>query len=103
MLYPIAPHLNFHLWDTLGFAATEGEIIDAAWPTVDEAALVQDEVQIVVQVNGKLRGQITVPATAGKEAIEQLALADAGVAKHTEGKPIKKVIVVPGKLINVVI
>ena len=103
MLYPIAPHLNFHLWDTLGFAATEGEIIDAAWPTVDEAALVQDEVQIVVQVNGKLRGQITVPAAAGKEAIEQLALADAGVAKHTEGKPIKKVIVVPGKLINVVI
>ena len=80
-----------------------GAIIDAPWPLVDEAALVQDEVQIVVQVNGKLRGQITVPATATKEAIEQLALADASVAKHTEGKPIKKLIVVPGKLINVVV
>ena len=96
-------HLNFHLWNALGFAKTEGEIIDTAWPQVDEAALVQDEVQIVVQVNGKLRGQITVPASATKEAIEALALADASVAKHTEGKPIKKIIVVPGKLINVVV
>ncbi len=103
MLYPVAPHLNFHLWDSLEFAASQGDIIDASWPLVDEAALVQDEVQIVVQVNGKLRGQITVPATATKEAIEQLALADASVAKHTEGKPIKKLIVVPGKLINVVV
>ena len=103
MLYPVAPHLNFHLWNALGFAATEGEIMDAEWPKVDEAALVQDEMQIVVQVNGKLRGQITVPASAGREAIEQLALTDASVAKHTDGKPIKKVIVVPGKLINVVI
>lgn len=103
MLYPVAPHLNFHLWNSLGFAAAQGEIIDALWPLVDEAALVQDEIQIVVQVNGKLRGQITVPATATKEAIEQLALADASVAKYTEGKPIKKLIVVPGKLINVVV
>ncbi len=103
MLYPIAPHLNFHLWNELGFAKTDGEIIDTAWPQVDAAALVQDEVQIVVQVNGKLRGQITVPASASKEAIETLALADASVAKHTEGKPIKKLIVVPGKLINVVV
>ncbi len=103
MLYPIAPHLNFHLWNELGFAKTDGEIVDTAWPQVDAAALVQDEVQIVVQVNGKLRGQITVPASATKEAIEALALADASVAKHTEGKPIKKLIVVPGKLINVVV
>ena len=103
MLYPVAPHLNFHLWNSLGFAAAQGEIIDAPWPLVDEAALVQDEIQIVVQVNGKLRGQITVPATATKEAIEQLALADASVTKYTEGKPIKKLIVVPGKLINVVV
>ncbi len=103
MLYPIAPHLAFQLWDDLGFAARHGELIDATWPKVDDAALVQDELQIVVQVNGKLRGHITVPATASKEAIEKLALADAGVAKHTDGQAIKKIIVVPGKLINVVV
>jgi leucyl-tRNA synthetase len=103
MLYPVAPHIAFQLWDELGFAKLHGEIMDTPWPKVDEAALVQDEVQIVVQVNGKLRGQITVPASASKEFIEALALADEGVAKHTDGKPIKKVIVVPGKLINVVV
>ncbi len=103
MLYPVAPHIAFQLWDELGFAKLHGEIIDAPWPKVDEAALVQDEVQIVVQVNGKLRGQITVPASASKEFIEALALRDEGVAKHTDGKPIKKVVVVPGKLINVVV
>jgi leucyl-tRNA synthetase len=103
MLYPVAPHIAFQLWDELGFAKLHGEIMDTPWPNVDEAALVQDEVQIVVQVNGKLRGQITVPSTASKEFIEALALADEGVAKHTDGKPIKKVIVVPGKLINVVV
>jgi leucyl-tRNA synthetase len=103
MLYPIAPHIGFQLWGDLGFEAVHGPIIDASWPKVDDAALEQDELQIVVQVNGKLRGHITVPASANKEAIEKLALADAGVAKHTEGKPIKKMIVVPGKLINVVV
>jgi leucyl-tRNA synthetase len=103
MLYPVAPHIAFQLWDELGFAKLHGEIMDTPWPKVDEAALVQDEVQIVVQVNGKLRGQITAPALASKEFIEALALADEGVAKHTDGKPIKKVIVVPGKLINVVV
>jgi leucyl-tRNA synthetase len=103
MLYPVAPHIAFQLWDELGFAKLHGEIMDTPWPKVDEAALVQDEVQIVVQVNGKLRGQITVPANASKEFVEALALRDEGVAKHTDGKPIKKVIVVPGKLINVVV
>jgi leucyl-tRNA synthetase len=102
-LYPCAPHIAHTLWHELGFEAKHGEIIDASWPTVDEAALVQDELDIVVQVNGKLRGQIRVPKDASKEAIEALALADAGVMKHTEDKPIKKVIVVPGKLINVVV
>jgi leucyl-tRNA synthetase len=103
MLYPVAPHIAFQLWDELGFAKLHGEIMDTPWPKVDEAALVQDEVQIVVQVNGKLRGQITVPANASKDFVEALALRDEGVAKHTDGKPIKKVIVVPGKLINVVV
>jgi leucyl-tRNA synthetase len=102
-LYPIAPHICWQLWGDLGFAAREGDIIDATWPTPDPAALEQDEIELVVQVNGKLRGQIRVPKAASKEAIEALALADAGVAKHTEGKPIKKLIVVPGRLINVVV
>ena len=103
MLYPIAPHITFQLWDKLGFKAALGDIMDAPWPKVDEAALVQDEVQIVVQVNGKLRGQISVRADASRETIEALALADESVAKHTDGKAIKKVIIVPGKLINVVV
>jgi leucyl-tRNA synthetase len=103
MLYPIAPHIAFQLWGDLGFEKQHGDIIDAPWPKVDGTALQQDELQIVVQVNGKLRGHITVPATASKDDVEKFALADTGVAKHTDGKPIKKVIVVPGKLINVVV
>jgi leucyl-tRNA synthetase len=103
MLYPIAPHITFQLWEELGFKAALGDIMDAPWPKVDEAALVQDEVQIVVQVNGKLRGQISVRADASRETIEALALADESVAKYTDGKAIKKVIIVPGKLINVVV
>ncbi len=102
-LYPLAPHICWQLWHDLGYAVTFGEIIDAAWPVSDPAALEQDEIELVVQVNGKLRGQIRVPKDATKQAIETLALADAGVAKHTDGKPIKKLIVVPGRLINVVV
>ncbi|MBL8512852.1 MAG: leucine--tRNA ligase [Betaproteobacteria bacterium] len=103
VLYPACPHLTHALWDDLGFTAIHGPILDAPWPEPDSAALEQDEVEMVVQVNGKLRGHITVPKAADKAAIEAMALADAGVARHTEGKPIKKVIVVPGKLINVVV
>ena len=102
-LYPLAPHLTWQLWNDLGYAAQHGDIIDAAWPQAAADALEQDEIELVVQVNGKLRGHIRVPKDAGKEAIEALALADTGVAKHTEGKPIKKLIVVPGRLINVVV
>ena len=103
MFYPVAPHITWQLWNDLGFAVAQGDIIDAPWPEPDKAALEQDEVELVIQVNGKLRGQIRVPKDASKEAIEALALADAGVAKHTEGKPIKKLIVVPGRLVNVVV
>ncbi len=102
-LYPLAPHLTWQLWHDLGYVAQYGEIIDAGWPLPDTNALERDELELVVQVNGKLRGHILVPKAASKEAIEALALADAGVAKHTEGKPIKKLIVVPGRLINVVV
>ena len=103
MLYPVAPHITHQLWQDLGFAAAHGDLMDAAWPAFDPAALEQDEIEMVVQVNGKLRGQILVPKAASKEAIEQLALHDEGVKRHTEGKPVKKLIVVPGKLINVVV
>ncbi|MEI6738343.1 MAG: class I tRNA ligase family protein, partial [Pseudomonadota bacterium] len=102
-LYPLAPHICWQLWHDLGYAASFGEIIDAVWPVSDPAALEQEEIELVVQVNGKLRGHIRVPKDATREMIEKWALTDAGVAKHTEGKPIKKMIVVPGRLINVVV
>ena len=79
VLYPACPHLTHALWDDLGFATIHGPIIDAPWPEPDAAALEQDEIEMVVQVNGKLRGHITVPKAADKAAIEAMALADAGV------------------------
>ncbi|MDZ7858859.1 leucine--tRNA ligase [Sphaerotilus sp.] len=103
MLYPACPHLTFSLWRTLGFSARLGDLLDAPWPPVDEAALVQDEIELVLQVNGKTRGSIKVPAGADKAAIEAVAAASAEVAKFAEGKPPKKIIVVPGRLVNVVV
>ena len=103
VLYPACPHITWQIWNDLGFNTQFGDLLDAPWPEPDPAALEQDEIEMVVQVNGKLRGQISVPKAASKEAIEQLALNDEGVKRHTEGKPVKKLIVVPGKLINVVV
>ncbi|MBI3715675.1 MAG: leucine--tRNA ligase [Betaproteobacteria bacterium] len=103
VLYPVCPHITWQIWNTLGCPATMGDLLEAAWPEPDPAALEQDEIELVVQVNGKLRGHIRVPKAAAKDAIEKMALADEGVARHTEGKPIKKIIVVPGKLLNVVV
>jgi len=103
VLYPACPHVTHELWEQLGFAVKSGGLLDAPWPEPDPAALEQDEIEMVVQVNGKLRGGIRVPKTASREEIEKLALADDGVRRHTEGKPVKKMIVVPGKLINVVV
>ena len=102
-LYPACPHLTHALWDELGYAAALGDLLDAPWPEVDEAALVQDEIELMLQVNGKLRGAIKVPATADRGAIEAAALASPDFAKFAEGKPPKKVIVVPGRLVNVVV
>ncbi|MGB2078159.1 MAG: leucine--tRNA ligase [Vibrio sp.] len=98
MLYPIAPHICFEMWSALG----ESNIDTAAWPSYDEAALVEDEKLIVVQVNGKLRAKITVAADASKESVEALGLNDENVVKFTEGKTVRKVIYVPGKLLNIV-
>jgi len=105
-LYPACPHITHTLWVDLGYAAQFGDLLDAPWPAVDAAALVQDELSLVLQINGKLRGSVTVPASADKAAIEAAALAalaDPELAKFTEGKPPKKVVVVPGRLVNVVV
>lgn len=102
-LYPACPHVTHALWAELGYAAALGDLLDAPWPAVDEAALVQDEIELMLQVNGKLRGAIKVPAAADKPAIEAAALASPDFAKFAEGKTPKKVIVVPGRLVNVVV
>ena len=99
ILAPITPHISHDLWNQLGHA---GAIIDAAWPTLDESALVQDTLQLVIQVNGKLRGQIDMPAGASREEIEAAARINENVLRFTEGLTIRKVIVVPGKLVNIV-
>ncbi|HCA26699.1 MAG TPA: leucine--tRNA ligase, partial [Betaproteobacteria bacterium] len=100
MLSPITPHICQALWAELRPGA---DLLDAAWPEADAAALVQDEMTLVVQVNGKLRGAITVAKDIDRAAAEQQALALAAVQKHMEGKPAKKIIVVPGRLVNIVV
>ena len=103
VLYPVVPHVTWHLWAELGYAGTQlGDLLDAPWPHVDEAALITDEIELVLQVNGKLRGNLSVAREATRELIEQLALAHVAVARNLEGRPPKRVIVVPGKLVNVV-
>ncbi len=99
LLAPIAPHLAHHLWRELELG---DDVLAAPWPRVDETALAQDIVRYVVQVNGKVRGKVQVPADAGRDAIEAAALADANVRRFTAGKAVHKVIVVPNKLVNVV-
>jgi len=103
MLYPACPHISAHLWVALGFAARTGDLLDAAWPTLDETALLRDEIELMLQVNGKLRGSISVPATASKEDIEKAALANEAFQKQAQGAAPQKVIVVPGRLVNVVL
>ena len=100
MLSPIVPHISHALWRALGHA---GDIVDAPWPGVDEAALVKDSIDLVVQVNGKLRGRVAVPVAADRDAIQAVALADENVQRFVEGKTVVKIIVVPGKLVNVVV
>ena len=102
-LYPACPHITWKLWADLGYAGAQGDLLDAPWPAVVEAALVQDEIELVLQVNGKTRGAIKVPAGADKAAIEATAAASPEVEKFSEGRTPKKVIVVPGRLVNVVV
>lgn len=103
VLYPVVPHITCYLWSTLGYTNTHGDLLDAPWPEVDEKALVRSELTLMIQVNGKLRGSIEVPADADKASIEAAALSNENVQKFMEGKPAKKVIVVPGKLVNIVV
>ena len=102
-LYPATPHLAHTLWSDLGYASTLGDLLDAPWPEVDDGALQQDEIELMLQINGKLRGAILVPAGASKEAIEAAAVAHELVQKQADGAAIKRVIVVPGRLVNVVL
>ena len=103
VLYPACPHTSWVLWRELGYESELGDLLDAPWPAVDNAALRRDAIELVLQVNGKLRGAIVVPAAADKKAIEAAALASPEFAKFSEGRAAKKVIVVPGKLVNVVV
>ncbi len=102
-LYPVCPHIAHRLWTELAFAAQFGDLIDAPWPQADEAALVQDEIELVLQIAGKTRGAIRVAARADRAAIEAAALAAPEFTKFADGKPAKKVVVVPGRLVNVVV
>ncbi len=103
MLYPACPHITAHLWLELGYAARLGNLLDSAWPAVDEAALLRDELELMLQINGKLRGAVTVSATATQAQIEQAALATDAFIKQANGAAPKKVIVVPGRLVNIVV
>jgi len=102
ILYPVVPHLTHILWKEMGYAKTFGPLLDAVWPAVDEAALVQTEITLMLQINGKLRGDIRVPADAEKGQIEILALQSEPALKVLNGGKPKKVIVVPGRLVNIV-
>ena len=100
MLSPMTPHICHALWKELGH---ETALIDQRWPAFDESALALDMVELVVQVNGKLRGRVAVPADASRDAIEELAITDENVQRFVDGKTIRKVIVVPGRLVNIVV
>ena len=103
VLYPIVPHITHQLWSQLAYDQTFGDLLDAVWPAVDETALVQDEITLMLQINGKLRGELLVSATADKATIESLALGSDAAQKALAGAAVKKIIVVPGRLVNLVI
>lgn len=105
VLYPATPHITHVLWEQLGYAKVWGDLLDAPWPAVDAAALVRDEIELVLQINGKLRGSIRVSADADKASIEAVALTSPEVLKFTQGtapNP-KKIVIVPARLVNIVL
>ena len=98
LLSPFAPHISEELWKELGH---KPGIMSAEWPGFDPAALARDEIELAIQVNGKVRGRITVPAGTPEDIIREQALADESTRKFIQGKQVRKVIVVPGKLVNI--
>ncbi len=100
MLSPMVPHICHALWQLLGH---ESALIDESWPEIDETALQLDLIEVVVQVNGKLRARISTAADTSKDALEALAMQDEHIRRYTDGNTIRKVIVVPGKLVNIVV
>jgi leucyl-tRNA synthetase len=100
MLAPIVPHISQSLWQGLGH---KQPVMLAAWPTVDEAALVKDNLNWVIQVNGKVRTQLALPAGTEDDSVKRFALEDATVQRFMEGKSLLKIILVPGKLVNIVV
>ena len=100
LLSPIAPHISHYLWHELRFGE---DVLAASWPEHDPAALIEDEIELVVQVNGRKRGDVRVPRDADQNTIERIVLGDPAVQRHVNGQPIKKVVVVPGRLVNVVV
>jgi leucyl-tRNA synthetase len=103
VVYPACPHIAWGLWNGLGLNDRMGDLLDAPWPAVDESALVQDEIELMLQVSGKLRGSVKVAAQASQAEIEAAALAAPETLRFAEGKPVRKVVVVPGRLVNVVV
>ena len=102
-LYPVVPHIGWVLWKDLGYASQYGDMLDAPWPTVDDTALVRDTIELVLQINGKVRGSVNVSASASQEDIQQAALATDAFSRFSEGKAPKKVVVVAGRLVNIVV
>ncbi len=102
VLYPVVPHVTHALWQSLEFGR-DADLVDAPWPQVDARALERDEIELVLQVNGKVRGSVRVPADAQREAIEAAAIAAEPVRRHAEGRTPRKVVIVPGRLVNVVV
>jgi leucyl-tRNA synthetase len=100
VLSPIAPHICHDLWREFAFGE---DVLEAPWPRPDAKALEQDEIELVLQVNGKLRGHMRAPKAAGRDELEKMALAHEAVTRHTNGQPVRKVVVVPGRLVNVVV
>jgi leucyl-tRNA synthetase len=103
VLYPVVPHITHALWSALGYADELGDLLNAPWPEVDEGAMVLQELDLVLQINGKTRGTVKVSASADRGAIEAAAIASEAFARHAEGRAPRKVIVVPGKLVNLVV
>jgi len=100
LIAPVTPHISQALWTALG---RDGDILDAAWPVVDESALVQQKITVVVQVNGKVRGRIEAAPGTSRDALQQQALAEENVSRFVADKEIRKIIVIPDKLVNIVV